>query len=615
MRLIFTLLFSAFIICSQAQPSIPDLNKFPAYESVVQHFKTNYSTSFSSGIQIQFARKPFGWYIELYDLSKDPSTPYQSNLLWSYNRKQYQQLPLKGATKDDNPYWQPYDYDYMTTSFSIHPFFGYKKWSADLIEIYEPIENKSDSILYVLGRAYSNLASLSLWPYDSYFRPDRYDTTFNKEDINPDSVRLFIEREEKSISYFKKTFDQNHLFSTVIGNIYTKYSNEYMYAYSILQTLGFAAEARSFIKEGLYDEFILATAKNYLISCPPNSVLVTGGDNDTYSILYVQELFRYRKDVIIASALMNTARFIHFMRLSGLVLNISDQQYQQLENRVVLLKDDEPFVSADDELTAIAAFTFKKQQDWIELKSSNIMFNLYASDVNNTQKLTSFTASFKQPYLYASDLFLIDLIKNNFSVHPLCFATSCPDYIYEAYKENLEHNGLVYRLILNNGDDQTQLQMNAYEKLLLNEYEYHFVHRDNSTFEHYIYNYKYQFLSAAQLALTLRDTNTAVRFTNRYLELFTPQVLPYGDTEVTLLEILIKANQINAANEVAEMLLNQANKFIVAQMKYSWETIPDPQGVALWIYICDSIKGMAAIKEPLKTRAGIYYDSLLPFYH
>lgn len=618
MRILPTLLFVLIVLKLTAQQTVPDIRLFPSYEEMVNHFKKNYNTSFDHSIQVQFARKPDGWYVELYNLVVTANKPQSSYLLWSYARKQFQQVPLMPNRKDYNPYWKPNEFEFYQEGFNIHPFFGYRGWSADVCRIYERLPGLNDSLLYAIGRAYSHRASIALWEHSTNGIHSRYDSTFNKSDISYDSVLIFRDRVNEAIRYFKKTQDVNPKFITKVGSIHTKCSNEYIYAYLTLLVLGFETEAQSFITEGLYDDMILSTAENTLNSCPPNSLLITGGDLDTYSMTYLQALRNTRTDVVLANiSLLNVGRYIHHLRYhKGVSLQISDQQYSILQQHAVILNDSLPFVSAEDVLAETATHTFSYEWDYLEAESRNIMFAFMETDPNHMNRLNTLMVEHTPNYLYTCDLFILDYIQNNFTNQPLCFSLACQESVTEPYKKDLVSLGLVYQLKTSSQREQADVILKNNKIRLLEKYIWNFKAKDLFLRDMLLGSYKYLFIQEAKSALTIKDTNTAILLIDKYIELFPDSIMTYGHYEATLMDLLIRTHQTIQLNDIASHLLDLVNVFITTKLNPNWQSVPDEHEVALWMYVTNTIKEISPefLETGNRLRANEYYEKILPFY-
>lgn len=196
-------------------------------------------------------------------------------------------------------------------------------------------------------------------------------------------------------------------------------------------------------------------AANILKSCPPNAILFTSGDNDTYPILYCQEVEEIRPDVrIVVMPFVSANWFIDQLKWKknkseGLKMELPQKTIDEgkLDYVAVLNKIDRKvdftevlkFVSSNDPATKLKT----KDGDSLSfIPAKELYFNVSA-DGKSGQVPVSLK---NREMLYKHELAFWDIVVTNAMSRPVCFVSKL-----EAKNHGLlnyiRQKGLVYQVV------------------------------------------------------------------------------------------------------------------------------------------------------------------------
>ncbi len=198
---------------------------------------------------------------------------------------------------------------------------------------------------------------------------------------------------------------------------------------------------------GVYVPFLTEMARNMLMSCEKNAILITNGDDDTYPLWYLQQYENYRRDVLVVNkGLLSVSWYVKDLvneraKNSGLehnsLLTINDEQIDKVASRLMLWKT--------KKVTVSAPINSKN-------KDGHIEFLLKPTYADST--------------LRPSDLFLLRIINNLEWKYPLYMAITIPSNGRLGLEDYLQLEGLVYRLMPFSVSDKNNVDIEVLKKNL-----------------------------------------------------------------------------------------------------------------------------------------------------
>ena len=440
-------------------------HRLPQYPEVLHAFFSSYSfVQWDPTLGLQFAKKGDTWYVNIENLETEKIIKEQ--LFWSKSGGKYLPLVDFGPPADDPgpdivnrlSGWPSF------YSYSRSPYYGYAGWNYDVIRIYgsKNLNSLSDTLLDGMARAYSAYADQFLWQqFGGVLANDDTLKTQLKPGVMPstkrlDSARYYI---DKAIQVYALLAEKYPTYQTLVGSSGMKKYNEQVHGYVQMLLSNRKDLAKTYLQLSRPDQHYLQYAKNYLSWLPVNSILITSGDNDTYPLWYVQELENFRKDVtVINSNLLAFPPYIHYIARNNLVkFNTPSSVYLDssflyaiqkeggnglLEGQSIrdFIKEISAQVTANEEAPLYEA-------KWLKIELDVVMMEKFSGQKKLNKQMTIPL----EDYISMDALMILDIVDQNFTKRPVYFT-----YPYDLFTNYLQKEGLVYRLLPLNPEEEEQ---------------------------------------------------------------------------------------------------------------------------------------------------------------
>lgn len=244
-------------------------------------------------------------------------------------------------------------------------------------------------------------------------------------------------------------------------------------------------------------------AYNILISCDPDAILFTNGDNDTFPLWYLQEVKGVRKDVrVINLSLLNTDWYILQMKNEGKTVPI---QYDEHYVRNVLTGKGE-----DSFMRRIWPVEGK------EVTAAGITWKLTTPQKIDTQ-------DGPVAILRVQDIMVYSIINWAYGKRPIYFAVTVAQDNLVGLMDHLSMEGMVYRLVPEpSSNGELQIGVAALERNTFTRYRYRGLSDPNNYISpntrHLVTNYFIGFGQLAERYAALGDSVNAGRAADAAIE-------------------------------------------------------------------------------------------------
>ncbi|ASU33198.1 glycosyltransferase family 117 protein [Mucilaginibacter xinganensis] len=346
-------------------------------------------------------------------------------------------------------------------------------------------------------------------------------------------------------------------------------------------------------------------AYNYLISCPPNAILFTYGDNDTYSLWYDQEVEGIRPDVRIVNLSLFTGDW-YIRQMQGkmnasepLPITMPYDKYKEGVRDVIYFDDKKipgsvdikevfDFISSDDKAAQVQ---YQSGDFGNYLPTKNFKITINADDVLKNHVITPdqkdrlasvMEWKYTSNYVTKENLALFDILAHNNWKRPICFTTTIGNENLVGLQPYLYKEGFTYHLIPFKPDTATHDQLGKINSLvmydnMMNKFKYgnfktaKFLDHESTTMFYPVM--VTTFLDLADGLVKDGHPDLAIKALHKFDDVM-PDINPgleVADRKIFMAQTAYGLHD----NVLANKFINSVNNYIVDQLDYNYYLLKD----------------------------------------
>lgn len=343
-------------------------------------------------------------------------------------------------------------------------------------------------------------------------------------------------------------------------------------------------------------------AKNLLASCPENSILFTGGDNDTFPLWYVQMVEAYRTDVrVIVTSYFNSDWYAEQMTRRSLesdplpiqipmtyLRNGGENDYlPYLKNNNInspvnltsyldLVRKNHPAIQAKGNWGTINTLPFR--QFYLNVSREKANRKRIIPEKFNDRIKNKILLSLRKDYILKSDLLILDLIDSIHWERPICFSYTALKTSHIDLDPLVIKRGLIYQLVpcdFNQESSTIKMDSAISYDLVMNHYNYRGLNDRNAYFNEnyrqYLMNFRSHFNELAFTLIQEGDFAGAEKVLDKNLEMMPDQAIRYDYSSLDTVRIyLILHEDHPKALEIADEMskrIDQLLTYLLADKK------------------------------------------------